>query len=100
MAIVCPRTRNNCWQTYRYLPQNRGHGIAEANTTRKDFVVDEIIRRNPKVVGVPRLIMKVGSDNFCASSIQSIMRRIRAKGLEVVVHEPVVKDVEFLNSRG
>jgi UDPglucose 6-dehydrogenase len=81
------------------VPQNLIHAIVEANTTRKDFVADEILKRKPKVVGVYRLIKKAGSDNFRASSIQGIMKRIKAKGIEVIVYEPVLKESEFYNSR-
>jgi UDPglucose 6-dehydrogenase len=81
------------------LPQNLIHAIVEAYTTRKDFIADEIIRRNPKVVGVYRLKMKACSDNFRASSIQGIMKRIKAKGIEVIVYEPVLKEAEFFHSR-
>ena len=84
---------------YREVPQNLIHAIVESNTTRKDFIADEIIRRKPKVVGIYRLIMKAGSDNFRASSIQGIMKRIKAKGIEVIVHEPVLTETEFYNSR-
>ncbi len=84
---------------YRDVPQNLIHAIVESNTTRKDFVADSIIRRNPKVVGIHRLIMKSGSDNFRASSIQGIMKRIKAKGIEVIVYEPVLKEPEFFHSR-
>jgi UDPglucose 6-dehydrogenase len=84
---------------YRDVPQNLIHAIVEANTTRKDFIADEIICRNPTVVGVYRLIMKAGSDNFRASSIQGIMKRIKAKGIEVIVYEPVLQEPEFFHSR-
>jgi UDPglucose 6-dehydrogenase len=80
-------------------PQNLIHAIVESNTIRKDFIADEIIRRKPKVVGIYRLIMKAGSDNFRASSIQGIMKRIKAKGIEVIVYEPALKEAEFYNSK-
>ena len=84
---------------YREVPQNLIRAIVEANSVRKDFIADEIIRKNPKTVGVYRLIMKAGSDNFRASSIQGIMKRIKAKGIEVIVYEPVLTEAEFYHSR-
>lgn len=94
-----PKDTKQLLANYRDVPQNLIHAIVEANTTRKDFIADEIIRRNPRVVGVYRLIMKAGSDNFRASSIQGIMKRIKAKGIEVIVHEPVLTEAEFYHSR-
>jgi len=81
------------------VPQNLIRAIVDSNTTRKDYVADSILRRNPKIVGVYRLIMKAGSDNFRASSIQGIMKRVKAKGIEVIVYEPVLQDAEFFHSR-
>jgi UDPglucose 6-dehydrogenase len=94
-----PKDTKQLLANYRDVPQNLIHAIVDSNTTRKDFIADEIIRRNPKVVGIYRLIMKAGSDNFRASSIQGIMKRIKAKGIEVIVHEPALKDAEFYNSK-
>lgn len=94
-----PKDTKQLLANYREVPQNLIHAIVEANTTRKDFIADEIIRRKPKVVGIYRLIMKAGSDNFRASSIQGIMKRIKAKGIDVIVYEPALKETEFYNSK-
>ena len=94
-----PKDTKQLLANYRDVPQNLIHAIVESNTTRKDFVADSILRMKPKVVGVYRLIMKAGSDNFRASSIQGIMKRIKAKGIEVVVYEPVLTEAEFYHSR-
>lgn len=93
-----PKDTKQLLANYRDVPQNLIHAIVESNTTRKDFIAESVLRRNPKVVGIHRLVMKSGSDNFRASSIQGIMKRIQAKGIKVVVYEPVLKDEIFFNA--
>lgn len=93
-----PKDTKQLLANYNQVPQTLIKAIVESNTTRKDFIADEIIKRNPRVVGIYRLIMKAGSDNFRASSIQGIMKRIKAKGIDVVVYEPVLQEETFFRS--
>lgn len=94
-----PKDTKQLLANYQDVPQNLIQAIVESNTTRKDFIADEIIRRKPTTVGIFRLIMKAGSDNFRASSIQGIMKRVKAKGIEVIVYEPSLEAEEFYGSR-
>ena len=93
-----PKDTKQMLANYSEVPQNLIRAIVDANGTRKDFVAFEILKRNPKVVGIYRLVMKVGSDNYRASSVQGIMKRLKAKGVEVIVYEPVLKETEFYRS--
>ncbi len=94
-----PKDTKQLLANFKNVPNNMVRAIVDANTTRKDFIADSIIKRNPKVVGIYRLVMKSGSDNFRASAIQGIMKRIKAKGIEVVIYEPVFEEETFFNSK-
>jgi UDPglucose 6-dehydrogenase len=94
-----PKDTKQLKANYNDVPENLISAIVESNKTRKDHIADEIIKKNPKIVGIYRLTMKSGSDNFRASAIQGVMKRIKAKGIEVVVYEPTLKEDNFFNSR-
>ncbi|WP_291745750.1 MULTISPECIES: UDP binding domain-containing protein, partial [unclassified Limnobacter] len=94
-----PKDTKQLLANYSDVPQNMIQAIVDANTTRKDFIASDVVGRSPKVVGIYRLVMKAGSDNFRSSAIQGIMKRIKAKGIEVIVYEPVLQEPEFFRSR-
>ena len=94
-----PKDTKQLRANYDDVPNNIIAAIVDANTTRKDHIADQIIKQNPKVVGIYRLTMKTNSDNLRATTIQGIMKRIKAKGIEVVVYEPVLKEDNFFNSK-
>ena len=94
-----PKDTKQLLANYADVPSTLIRAIVDANTTRKDFIAESILKRNPKVVGIYRLVMKTGSDNFRASAIQGVMKRLKAKGIEVVVYEPALQEDSFFNSR-
>ena len=94
-----PKDTKQLLANYSEVPSNLIEAIVKSNSTRKDFIADSIIRKNPKIVGIYRLVMKTGSDNFRSSAIQGIMKRIKAKGIEVVIYEPVLNEDSFFNSK-
>ena len=94
-----PKDTKQLLANYSEIPQNLIQAIVDANRTRKDFIADQVIKRNPKIVGIHRLVMKASSDNYRQSSIQGIMKRIKAKGIEVIVYEPFFTEAEFFRSR-
>ena len=94
-----PKDTKQLLANYRNVPQTLIRAIVDANSTRKDFIASDILQRRPQVVGIHRLVMKAGSDNLRASSIQGVMKRLKAKGVEVVVYEPMLTEDRFYNSR-
>lgn len=94
-----PKDTKQLLANYRDVPQSLIRAIVEANTTRKDFIAEDILRRNPRIVGIYRLVMKAGSDNYRASAIQGVMKRLKAKGIEVIIFEPTFTGTEFYRSR-
>jgi len=94
-----PKDTKQLLANFESVPQQLMQSIIESNATRKDYIAASILKRNPKVVGIYRLVMKLGSDNFRSSSIQGIMKRVKSKGVEVIVYEPALKEAKFFNSR-
>ena len=98
MEVIVYKDTKQLLANYDTVPQNVIRAVVDANSTRKDFLADQIIKKKPKIVGVYRLVMKAGSDNFRQSSVQGLMKRIKAKGIEVIVYEPTLCDKNFYNS--
>ena len=99
VVIAYQKTQKQLLANYKNIPSNIIESIVKANSTRKDFIADSIIAKNPKVVGIYRLTMKSGSDNFRNSAIQGVMKRIKAKGIKIVIYEPAMKEDEFFHSK-